>query len=1288
VHERRAQEVVFAQHEPANSMFVILKGSVALFHKGGDASRRVAKAPDGTPLDCVAVPSHASCDRSGSAEALDCVPSDPADAQNANPNPSNASRALAAPHASRGLSGFLSMIDWACEFVDVNRWKRYFCTLLDGKLKYYESRDAPACLGEIPLAGVTACAVIEKDTVGYNRAATQLNGSEMAELRRGSAFALVCDGQFHLFDTRSHKDTLTWTEHIRQHMPAASHASGLENEEDGANRAKELKQQARQWKEKVRRLGSRAWPDACAVFGEPFRHLLAGETCGESAFSDDRPRSQSALALEPCVLVELHCEGLLHRDLLESVLPGTMWMSVNNLLRPEPMERMNAEVDYVFTAVNYMPLFHQLPADVQRGVLEVCKCHVVPDGPSVVLGRYVRPFTATSSVPLFIVLQGKLEIYQGHTMLSEGIQALGKAEFKDIRRLFPQKVQHVHSEEAWGGPQLMQEMDNQQLCRMLEEVVQEMDQKKAQALRSLIKERIDSTRYTVVAEEGTHYLKIEQNEWSPMFAEVCNVVFRMSSLFRILQKPPRERTPQQAHLTACLLHGYIFFQQLPFRNTLDLAYTMNLITVEAGTVLAKEGTALNRVLFVLAGTATLHKSPGPNNLRLPIGPGKSVTLEDARVFFGPVCFMLREGDSFGTEAVFSSGSIPSHSLVASSRCHLLQISAEDFRAKAGRVGKDFTPLPDDIFVTIRKPAKARMTSESRHLAECLGKVGLLSQCPAGLLDELKEYITVEEADAGAILQAEGDKTQALNIIIRGSASIHSHQFHGMTAHRGGDDTDLASPTPTDLSMKWGMCENVIQVGGSYGELTLTTGLPRSSSVIAREPCQYLRLDKDKLPALAFKDLQDFVAGTQGVPSGLKKAPDVRTEYDVVQGMGFLSKFEYFKDFPVEAMAKLSKIAEFLSFDKGDTVQADQILGPFLYLVHGGKVEVRPQKDVSSVLFAGQSLRGKPSKSETRASPVCSSVVAACLKKIASEGFEDGAEVLKAVESALKKSSQLLSPEKKTPGSKKAIHSLLDGTAGVETIRPMDDVSILEFGKHFVLGHAKAVERSQLIRVDWAAWREIVQAQLESDLSGKISFLSQMKAFASWKHKDLMALAARTKVVKFPKNTPIVAKGQALTTTLYVVKAGACSLHGILNFVGTQGVDMMSDDKLYRTSRPQVSSNEEDYSTKVTNRYSQQACDPAANLCARSSFRTPLLLVICECRSVNSRAGNCFDVQHVPAALLRGDLQNSARRREPVEHVKEPVLSELAPFQRHLPRLLRCRTNNLRCLCATSRLEVL
>ena len=52
VHERQAQETVFSQHEPAESMFVILQGSVALFHRRGGARRRDETAQQNTLSDC------------------------------------------------------------------------------------------------------------------------------------------------------------------------------------------------------------------------------------------------------------------------------------------------------------------------------------------------------------------------------------------------------------------------------------------------------------------------------------------------------------------------------------------------------------------------------------------------------------------------------------------------------------------------------------------------------------------------------------------------------------------------------------------------------------------------------------------------------------------------------------------------------------------------------------------------------------------------------------------------------------------------------------------------------------------------------------------------------------------------------------------------------------------------------------------------------------------------------------------------------------------------------------
>ena len=66
---------------------------------------------------------------------------------------------------------------------------------------------------------------------------------------------------------------------------------------------------------------------------------------------------------------------------------------------------------------------------------------------------------------------------------------------------------------------------------------------------------------------------------------------------------------------------------------------------------------------------------------------------------------------------------------------------------------------------------------------------------------------------------------------------------------------------------------------------------------------------------------------------------------------------------------------------------------------------------------------------------------------------------------------------------------------------------------------------------------------------------------------------------------MVAKGQALTSVLYIVKSGSCSLHGTVMFQGGHGVEMKGDDKLYQVAQQQhVASGNENYAMGVNSRY--------------------------------------------------------------------------------------------------------
>ena len=1233
LHQCQEQNPIYLQQELAQSMFVVMDGTVGLFRKtlmrSVDAVH-AASISDG--LLCV--PLLPAGDTSPIQKLSEVCANRPAGLRShhahathiepENPAPTNRSTQGASEEG--GISGTLSMIDWTCDY-EMNRWKRYFCVLFDGHIRWSESKNAPAHIGEIRLADATTCVFMEKDTVGYSRVATMLDENELADLKKGSVFAVLHQGQCYLFDTKSRDITEMWCAKARLHIPSQVRDAYIAQEHlHLSTTPRPLKLKVGEWQSKIKELGKEAWPEAFEIFGEPVRHVRVGETFGQVPAVLHDLRDHTALAFESCVVMQVDREQLLKMHLCDVLMPGCMWASMHALLRPQPMERKHSEIDYVLSAVNYMPLFHQLGMPVRRGVLELCKCNV-SSAEQPVLAHYSGPFNHNSSVPLYIVLEGKIEIYQGHTLLKEGVRALGKADLQpSLSSLFPRKVMCIHAEEAWGGPQLMQETHNLQLQRMQEEARKEMDKDKASDLRGVIKERIGASAYTLLATEGTTYLTIEQTEWSRMFEQVQNVVFRMSTLFGILQTPPSQRAPQQARLAASLLHGYLFFQQLPFRNTIDLAYTTALVTVEAGIVVAKEGVALNHVLLLLAGTASVHKSEGPNNLRLPIGPGKSVTLEDARVFFGPITATLREGDSFATDSVYTHTKAPGNSLVASSRCHILHIPADVYRQKVanltmplpgkvgdGKVAEAFAPVSNGMMVTLRKAARVRTASESRDLAEWLAKIGFLEHCPPGLLDELIRYVTVHTAERGEVLAREGDTHEAFHFVLSGSASVHSHTHsHGMLAaqeHTTGDDLPthdaLSWPTPTDLSMRWGMCQNVIEVGGSFGEVVLATQLARTSTVIARETMQYLSLHVDTLPALAFQDLKDFVVLSQGVPVGLQKAFELRSEKDVVSGMAWLSHMPYFKHYPQPVMVSLSKIAQFLSFDANVMIQTDSMEGGVcLHLVYAGKVEVTPEKSASNLLFAA--LPNPPTAAKKRVgeargwATLTRTAAAECLDLLASGAVQDAQGVEDEVGAAVRKSHAILNlshrhlpPRAKDPHKdvhSDLLHNTIDNSHAAACRVPRQQrVEQLESGKHFVLGQAKAVERSQLVRIDWTQCNQFLQTALEKQHHSTVSFLATLKAFASWNPKDLNALALRSKIIKMPKNTAIGSKAEPLSL-IYLVKAGTCEVQCRLRLEGTQGVDRTTDDDLYRTSRPQHLPLPHDDSTTSSNRYMRLLCN--------------------------------------------------------------------------------------------------
>ena len=1126
IHAYKEMDPVFLQGEQSDDVFAVLDGSIALFHKN------VPVEGKGT---------HA------------CLPGQ---------------------HQLSGnvswLNTSMAMIDWSCGY-GVNRWKRYFCSLVKGYLRWFQSKEAQLAAGEINLAMASTCVFIEKGTVGYDQVSEMLDDRERADLDQGQIFAIISEGQAHVFDTRSKHLTEKWVQAIREHIPATKVwrlSDWMHTPAIGAS-------EVQQWHTKIRESAKLAWPEAMAIFGHPVRHVSTGDTFGETTDVMDGKRAYTAMAMDSCVLVQIH-HDLLSRDLWDLVVPGSAWTPLHDFLRPEPMERTHNEIDEALAAVEFLPVLSQLPLHVRRGILEKCRSHV-STAEGAVLDRCTPPFNRNSAVPLYIVLQGKLEIYRGHTLLEGGICALSKVSFRDAAPLFPMRVQSVFSGEAWGGAELLREQSNLELLYLKMKALNDIDQGKTRETRSNLQERINAATYTVVASAGTTYITLEQCDWSRLFSEINDVVFRMSTLLNILRNPPAHRQPKQAHEMACLLHGHRFFQQLPFSDALDLAHSCTLMTVDAGTVLVKEGSSSNQILFLLAGTAAVLKSQSTNHLQLQIEVGITVTLEDAPIFFGPVISNLGTGDLFGCDQASSHQHLASSSLVATSRCQVMLFSSQDWE-HIGQPSSVFPNISDFDYLSTHRTGKRQSTSEIQSLSSSLSRFGLLRDCPAGLLSELTRFVKLQTVSRGAVLAPAGEMKPELCIIVSGSASIHIRQEEKSNFLASPTNSwNLMVPTPSDLSENWGMCQSVIRVGGSFGELAVAISLRRDTTVIAREPCRLLMFESERMPSMVSQDLKDFLLSVSGVPIGLSKPHNVRSEYDIVKNVGFLSTLNFFKDLSADIVANVSKIASVVSFEKNSIIQTQQTDRMFVHLLYEGKVELNPKKKGQNILLAVEGLRenamdaGRVDAIRAR-NGISENIAMSCLAKIASETFPSCQNHIKEiVEDAIRKSAEKFSPlifqepEKSRKSKLKAENPIASDTIASDTIQSVD-TAVLTDGDHFVLGQAKARERCRVIRIDWTTWQQILEHGSDCQVQSSFAAFSKLKLFSRWKSKNILALAERTKVIKLAKNARLTAKGQGLTDALYVVKAGSCSVRGTMGFqAGTVGAGMLSDDRLYRAT---------------------------------------------------------------------------------------------------------------------------
>eukprot|EP00961_Rhodomonas_salina_P115143 1549788-Rhodomonas_salina.1 len=150
-------------------------------------------------------------------------------------------------------------------------------------------------------------------------------------------------------------------------------------------------------------------------------------------------------------------------------------------------------------------------------------------------------------------------------------------------------------------------------------------------------------------------------------------------------------------------------------------------------------------------------------------------------------------------------------------------------------------------------------------------------------------------------------------------------------------------------------------GGSIGELGFAMGSERGSSVLTREVTEYFCLEKDALGYELMYLLKAHLRTRHGIPASIKKVPGTRTEYDMVQLIGFLTEHPFFKSCTEKILGQVAQLVELFRFEPGQVVQVDKEGEKLLHIVDGGRVRLQRVTDAGRALAAKFKVKMKQAR---------------------------------------------------------------------------------------------------------------------------------------------------------------------------------------------------------------------------------------------------------------------------------------------------------------------------------------
>ncbi|KAK3101166.1 hypothetical protein FSP39_001449 [Pinctada imbricata] len=223
--------------------------------------------------------------------------------------------------------------------------------------------------------------------------------------------------------------------------------------------------------------------------------------------------------------------------------------------------------------------------------------------------------------------------------------------------------------------------------------------------------------------------------------------------------------------------------------------------------------------------------------------------------------------------------------------HELMFDKSRFKAKKS------IRIPEDTKRILCKRPSERTPEELYTAAITLRNIKAFAQYPQQMQEKIVACGQYEKFEAKRIILRQGHPGSSYYFMLSGEAVVMI----------------------MDLATSYARPINHLEKGNDFGEIALSLNTSRKSTVITKEPCELLSIDK--------RDYQKiFMHG------GRKSINDPDQEQ-------FLRSLPYLDTWPLERLEDAEEKTCFLYYKRGDTIIKESSLSPWLVIVKSGSISV-------------------------------------------------------------------------------------------------------------------------------------------------------------------------------------------------------------------------------------------------------------------------------------------------------------------------------------------------------------